>query len=118
VLDGGKEDECWEEDGAHINSSNSEISLDGLGLAEAVEKITAWLAKKGAGEGQGQLPLRDWLFSRQRYWGEPFPLIHWEDGSISLVPDSELPVRCRRWSASNLRAPANRHWPTPPNGST
>jgi leucyl-tRNA synthetase len=93
VLDGGKEDECWEEDGAHINSSNSEISLDGLGLAESVEKITAFLAAKGAGEPKVNYRLRDWLFSRQRYWGEPFPLIHWEDGSISLVPDSELPVR-------------------------
>ncbi|MEK7393675.1 MAG: leucine--tRNA ligase, partial [Fibrobacterota bacterium] len=93
VLDGGSPDECWEEDGAHINSSNSEISLDGLGLAESVEKITAFLAAKGAGEPKVNYRLRDWLFSRQRYWGEPFPLIHWDDGSISLVPDSELPVR-------------------------
>ncbi|HNY30594.1 MAG TPA: leucine--tRNA ligase [Fibrobacteria bacterium] len=93
VLDGGNPDECWEEDGPHINSSNSEISLDGLGLTEAVERITAFLAKKGAGEPKVNYRLRDWLFSRQRYWGEPFPLIHWEDGSISLVPDAELPVR-------------------------
>jgi len=92
VLDGGKADECWEEDGPHINSSNAEISLDGLGLADAVEKITAFLAAKGAGEPKTNYRLRDWLFSRQRYWGEPFPLIHWDDGTISLVPDSELPV--------------------------
>ena len=116
VLDGGKEDECWEEDGPHINSSNSEISLDGLGLEESVDKITAWLAKKGAGEPKVNYRLRDWLFSRQRYWGEPFPLIHWEDGSISLVPDSELPVRLPRWSVSSPPAPANRLWPTPSNG--
>ena len=93
VLDGGKADECWEEDGPHINSSNAEISLDGLGLTESVSKITAFLAAKGAGEPKVNYRLRDWLFSRQRYWGEPFPLIHWDDGSISLVPDSELPVR-------------------------
>jgi leucyl-tRNA synthetase len=93
VLDGGNPDECWEEDGPHINSANGEISLDGLGLSESVEKITAFLAAKGAGEPKVNYRLRDWLFSRQRYWGEPFPLIHWEDGSISLVPDSELPVR-------------------------
>ncbi len=93
VLDGGAEDKCWEEDGPHINSSNSEISLDGLGLDESVEKITAWLAAKGAGEPKVNYRLRDWLFSRQRYWGEPFPLIHWEDGSITLVDDKELPVR-------------------------
>lgn len=93
VLDGGKEDEVWEEDGLHINSANGEISLDGLGLDEAVAKITAWLAAKGAGVPKVNYRLRDWLFSRQRYWGEPFPLIHWEDGSISLVDDKDLPVR-------------------------
>jgi len=93
VLDGGSEDECWHEDGPHINSANAEISLDGLGLNDAVQKITAWLVAKGVGEAKVNYRLRDWLFSRQRYWGEPFPLIHWEDGSISLVPDSELPVR-------------------------
>jgi len=93
VLDGGKEDECFPEDGPHINSSNEEISLDGLGLDEAVQKITTWLVSKGLGEAKVNYRLRDWLFSRQRYWGEPFPLIHWEDGTITRVPDEELPVK-------------------------
>jgi len=66
--------------------------LDGLATPEAKKKITAWLAEQGVGEGTVSYKLRDWLFSRQRYWGEPFPVIHLADGTTKLVPESDLPV--------------------------
>ncbi|WP_415950291.1 leucine--tRNA ligase [Streptomyces sp. KLOTTS4A1] len=75
-----------------INSSNEEISLDGLGVAEAKAKITDWLAERGYGEGTVNFRLRDWLFSRQRYWGEPFPIVYDEDGVAHALPDSMLPL--------------------------
>ncbi len=78
--------------GPAINSSNDELSLDGLGVADAKERITAWLLEKGLGEPTVTYKLRDWLFSRQRYWGEPFPVVFDEDGVAHGVPDSMLPV--------------------------
>ncbi len=78
-------------DGPAINSANAEISLDGMGVAEAKLTITEWLTARGAGEAVVQYKLRDWLFSRQRYWGEPFPIVWDEDGPIAL-PDDHLPV--------------------------
>src|SRR6476620_3800316 len=78
--------------GPAINSSNDELSLDGLGVADAKERITAWLQEKGLGEPTVTYKLRDWLFSRQRYWGEPFPVVFDEDGVAHGVPDSMLPV--------------------------
>ena len=78
-------------DGPAINSHNDEISLDGLGVAEAKRAITDWLVGKGAGEAVVQYKLRDWLFSRQRYWGEPFPIVWDEHGPVAL-PDDQLPV--------------------------
>ncbi|MBN9791966.1 MULTISPECIES: leucine--tRNA ligase [unclassified Pseudonocardia] len=78
-------------DGPTINSANDEISLDGLGVDEAKRTIIDWLAAKGAGEGVVQYKLRDWLFSRQRYWGEPFPVVWDEHGPIAL-PEDQLPV--------------------------
>ena len=81
-------------DGEHVNSSNDEISLNGLNNADAKRRISDWLEEKGFGSRRVQYKLRDWLFSRQRYWGEPFPILHGlppDDGSIP-VPEEWLPV--------------------------
>ncbi|HEY9374670.1 leucine--tRNA ligase [Streptomyces sp.] len=75
-----------------VNSANDEISLDGLGVVDAKAKITAWLADRGIGEGTVNFRLRDWLFSRQRYWGEPFPIVYDEDGVAHALPESMLPL--------------------------
>lgn len=84
---------CWTEDGAYINSSSEKTGLDinGLNKKDGIAKVISWLEDKGIGHATTNFKLRDWLFSRQRYWGEPFPVIHWEDGEISLVED-DLPV--------------------------
>ncbi|MGY4642961.1 leucine--tRNA ligase [Cellulomonas sp. URHB0016] len=79
-------------DGATINSSNEEISLDGLQVAEAKAAIIGWLEARGVGEGTVTYRLRDWLFSRQRYWGEPFPIVYDENDLPLAVPESALPV--------------------------
>ncbi|MGY1712638.1 leucine--tRNA ligase [Geodermatophilus sp. SYSU D00758] len=78
--------------GPMINSANDEVSLDGLGKAEAIERITAWLVARGHGEATTTYKLRDWLFSRQRYWGEPFPIVYDEHDMPVAVPDPVLPV--------------------------
>jgi len=75
-------------EGPAINSG----FLNGLSVADAKAKIVAWLEANGAGEGAVTYKLRDWLFSRQRYWGEPLPVIHLEDGTTKLVPESDLPL--------------------------
>ena len=87
-FDGG----AWTGDGVAINSSNAEISLDGLGVAEAKTAIIAWLEERGAGTGTVTYRLRDWLFSRQRYWGEPFPIVYDENDLPIALPDELLPV--------------------------
>lgn len=74
--------------GEHVNSD----FLNGLNKQEAVEKMIVWLEENGAGQRKVTYRLRDWLFSRQRYWGEPIPIIHWEDGSMSALDESELPL--------------------------
>jgi leucyl-tRNA synthetase len=66
--------------------------LDGLETAEAKRRMIEWLEARGVGQGTVTYKLRDWLFSRQRYWGEPFPVVHHEDGSIELLPESDLPL--------------------------
>lgn len=79
----------YTEDGPHIYSE----FLNGLFNEEAIQTMTTWLEEKGKGEKKVNYRLRDWLFSRQRYWGEPIPVIHWEDGTTTVVPEEELPVR-------------------------
>ena len=66
--------------------------LNGLSVDDARKAMIKWLEEKGVGQAKTQYKLRDWLFSRQRYWGEPFPVIHWEDGTQSLVPEEDLPL--------------------------
>jgi leucyl-tRNA synthetase len=66
--------------------------LTGLSVDDARVKMIEWLEEKGVGHAKTQYKLRDWLFSRQRYWGEPFPVIHWEDGTNTLVPEEDLPL--------------------------
>lgn len=89
VLEGGNiEEEAWTEDGIHINSE----WLNGLGKEEAITKMIAWLEEKGVGEAKTTYKLRDWLFSRQRYWGEPIPIIHMEDGTTRTVDIKDLPL--------------------------
>ena len=78
--------------GVAVNSANDEVSLDGLPVTEAKERIVDWLASKGLGEGTVNYRLRDWLFSRQRYWGEPFPVVFDEFGQAHTVPEDQLPV--------------------------
>ncbi|MGQ0626307.1 MAG: leucine--tRNA ligase [Sporichthyaceae bacterium] len=82
---------AWTGEGATINSANDELSLNGLAVREAKALITDWLLSKGMGESTAAYKLRDWLFSRQRYWGEPFPVVYDEHGVVAL-PESMLPV--------------------------
>ncbi|WP_354596930.1 leucine--tRNA ligase [Streptomyces sp. JL1001] len=95
--DRGTDPATWDDafgsyDAKLVNSANDEISLDGLGVVEAKAKITEWLQEHGAGEGTVNFRLRDWLFSRQRYWGEPFPIVYDEDGIAHPLPESMLPL--------------------------
>ncbi|MEU9562941.1 leucine--tRNA ligase [Streptomyces sp. NPDC048161] len=95
--DRGTDPSTWDDafgsyDAKLVNSANGEISLDGLGVVEAKAKITEWLTAHGVGEGTVNFRLRDWLFSRQRYWGEPFPIVYDEDGIAHPLPESMLPL--------------------------
>ena len=86
------QEEPWTGDGVIENSANSEISLNGLDKAEAIAKISDWLAQTGRGEKTVTYRLRDWLFSRQRYWGEPFPVVYGSDGRVHALPEDMLPL--------------------------
>ena len=89
VIEGGEVQKyAYTGEGKHINSGE----LDGLENEAAISKAIELLESKGAGEKKVNYKLRDWLFSRQRYWGEPIPIIHWEDGSMTTVPEDELPL--------------------------
>jgi len=79
-------------EGMGIASTGDGASLDGLPTTAAKATIIAWLAARGHGSAKVQFKLRDWLFSRQRYWGEPFPILHGPDGEIRAVPEADLPV--------------------------
>ncbi|HTJ72037.1 MAG TPA: leucine--tRNA ligase [Actinospica sp.] len=93
----GEDTAAWDDafvsyDAEIVNSANDEVSLNGLGVVEAKARITQWLTEKGIGEGTINFRLRDWLFSRQRYWGEPFPVVYDEEGVMHALPESMLPV--------------------------
>ena len=89
VIEGADVSEgAFDGDGKHINSG----FLDGLNIADAKQKMIDWLEEHDAGHKKVNYRLRDWIFSRQRYWGEPIPVIHWDDGTTSLVPEDELPL--------------------------
>ncbi|MEX0774109.1 MAG: class I tRNA ligase family protein [Phycisphaeraceae bacterium] len=83
---------AFADEGVAVNSANDDLSLDDLPTAGAKPLISQWLEQTGRGRAAVQYKLRDWLFSRQRYWGEPFPILHGQDGRIIGVEDSELPV--------------------------
>ncbi|HWH34416.1 MAG TPA: class I tRNA ligase family protein [Acidimicrobiales bacterium] len=78
--------------GAAMASANQGVNLDGMATSEAIATVTGWLASVGAGEATRTYRLRDWLFSRQRYWGEPFPIVYDADGQPHALPESMLPV--------------------------
>lgn len=89
VVEGGDvTKEAFAGDGPHVNSD----FLNGLHNDEAKEKMVEWLTDHEVGEKKVNYKMRDWNFSRQRYWGEPIPVIHWEDGETTLVPEDELPL--------------------------
>lgn len=95
VVEGGHvEAEAYTEDGKHINSG----FLNGLEKDEAIEKAIDWLEETGKGTRKTTYRLRDWLFSRQRYWGEPIPIIHWEDGTMTPVKEEDLPLELPKTS--------------------
>ncbi|MET8095316.1 leucine--tRNA ligase [Streptomyces sp. NPDC005236] len=95
--DRGTDASAWDDafasyDANIVNSAGDGISLDGLGVVDAKARITEWLERRGIGEGTVNFRLRDWLFSRQRYWGEPFPIVYDEDGVAHSLPESMLPL--------------------------
>ena len=89
VLEGGDiTKEAWTGDGAHVNSG----FLNGLNKQDAIDKMAAWLEEHGCGRKAVTYKLREWIFARQRYWGEPLPVIHLEDGEVAFLDDDELPL--------------------------
>jgi leucyl-tRNA synthetase len=85
---------CWTEDGVYINSANEAegLNINGKNKQDGIDTVINWLEKKNIGKATVNYKLRDWLFSRQRYWGEPFPVIHWEDGDVSVLEENQLPL--------------------------
>ncbi len=93
IVSGGDiSKEAYTGDGSAVNSANDEVSLNGLSTVDAKVRMAEWLEKKGLGKRSINYKLRDWLFSRQRYWGEPFPLIYLEDGTVKDLPETDLPI--------------------------
>ena len=89
VIEGGDiEEAAYTADGKHINSG----FIDGLNIADSKKKVIAWLEEKNLGTGKINYKLRDWIFSRQRYWGEPFPVLKFEDGTVRILDADELPL--------------------------
>ncbi|MGY3750017.1 leucine--tRNA ligase [Vagococcus acidifermentans] len=95
VLEGGDVTQAaFTGDGQHINSD----FLNGMNKEDAIEAMNNWLEEHHVGKKEVSYRLRDWLFSRQRYWGEPIPVIHWEDGTTTTVPEEDLPLRLPKTS--------------------
>ncbi|CDO03007.1 leucine--tRNA ligase [Oceanobacillus picturae] len=94
VAGGDISKEAYTGDGEHVNSG----FLNGMGKDKAITKMIDWLVDNTKGEKKVTYRLRDWLFARQRYWGEPIPVIHWEDGSMTTVPEEELPLELPKMS--------------------
>jgi leucyl-tRNA synthetase len=90
--DGSAVEGCFSGDGKNVNSASSEVSLDGLATADAKRTITDWLASRGLGKKKHNTKLRDWLFSRQRYWGEPFPVAYDAQGNHYALSADKLPL--------------------------
>jgi leucyl-tRNA synthetase len=84
----------WTEDGQYINSSCPEtgLNINGMNKENGISTIIKWLEERDLGKYAVNYKIRDWLFSRQRYWGEPIPVIHWEDGEISVLENDKLPL--------------------------
>jgi leucyl-tRNA synthetase len=86
---------AWTEAGSMVPSDAAvalELQLEGISNADAGERITSWLEKRRVGVRVVNYKLRDWLFSRQRYWGEPIPIVHWEDGTVTSLSEGDLPL--------------------------
>jgi leucyl-tRNA synthetase len=85
---------CWTEDGKYVNSSSPEtgLNINGMNKETGIKTTIKWLEDRGPGKYSVNYKIRDWLFSRQRYWGEPIPVIHWEDGEISVLEKDKLPL--------------------------
>ena len=84
--------QAWTGDGVLVNSANEHLDLNGKNKKQAIQAMTAWLEERGYGFGATTFRLRDWLFSRQRYWGEPFPVVYGKDGRVHALPESALPI--------------------------
>jgi len=93
VISGGDVNEAaYSGDGALVNSAGPGLDINGLNVSDAKRKMIDWLEKGDLGEGKVNYKLRDWLFSRQRYWGEPFPILHHPDGQSEAIGEDELPL--------------------------
>ena len=93
VIEGDVSEAAFTGDATHINSANNDgLDLNGLGKAEAIEAALRWIVEKHKGAEKIQYKLRDWLFARQRYWGEPFPIVYDEHGQAHSIPEDQLPV--------------------------
>ncbi len=99
----GWEGEAFTGDGPAVNSANGEVSLDGMAVDEAGRTITAWLEERGLGEGAVNYRLRDWLVSRQRYWGPPIPIVHCPACGEVAVPEDQLPVELPELRGADLK---------------
>jgi leucyl-tRNA synthetase len=99
----GWEGEAFTGDGPAVNSGNDSVSLDGMGVAEAKRTIIAWLEERGLGQGTVNFRLRDWLLSRQRYWGAPIPVVHCEKDGEVPVPEDQLPVELPELRGADLK---------------